>query len=269
MRSVWGDRGGGGWLPFHMGSVPVVRVLLVASAVVFLLYFLPATRGLALLLGFSVFGPSGRDWLVQPWAMLTYPLLVKDPISLLIQGLWLYMVGGSLERSWGARPFAALFFIFTALAAVAFVPAGYLFRADVGLAGLTLPLSALTVAWAALDPELEIYFWGVLPLKLKMLALVDVLLTYFYFGFTYGPLVAVFTLAGPAAAWYYVRKLPRLTFAGPARRPRTRFRELLRDEPPPRERVPRPNPLRRRQEQAEQERLRKLLGEDDDGPRVH
>jgi membrane associated rhomboid family serine protease len=239
----------------------VVRGLLIAVVVTFLLsFFAPASVVWML---YSVSGTSGMDWLLRPWSWFTYPFLVMDPLNVLFQGFWLYIVGGMLERSWGSRNFAALFFIFSAIAALAFVPAFYLLRAPVVLAGLTLPLSALTVAWAALDPEMEILFWGVLPLKAKMLALLDVLLVYFYFGFGYGPVVALFTLAGPAAAWYYVRKMPRLALGFRPSRPRPR--RLLREEPSSRERAPGINPLRNRQEQEEIARLRKLLGEDDDG----
>lgn len=264
MRSTWGsgsgNYGGGGWLPFSLHNVPVVRGLLIAAAVAFLLFFFTFAAGSPIYhwLAFQ----AGR-WSTRPWTWLTYPVMVTSPLSLLFAGYWLYLVGGSLERSWGSRSFAVLFFTFAALAALAFVPAFYLLGASVSLAGLWLPLSALTVAWAALDPEMEIWFWGILPLKLKALALIDVLLTYFSFGFAYGPVVGLFALAGPAAAYFYVRKMSRLNLAF-GRRQAPRIRPLLRPEPPPRERAPRPSLLRRRQEQREIERLRKLLGEDDD-----
>ena len=105
------------------------------------------------------------------------------------------------------------------------------------------------------------------------------------------PLVLVAVLASAAAAFFYVRKMPRLNLSSPRQRPRRygdrwapdlderprgRLSGLLRRDPESEER-PRPsaeerersgggfNPLKRRQEQAEMERLRKLLGEDDDG----
>ena len=138
------------------------------------------------------------------------------------------------------------------------------------LLGLSLPLAALVTAWAALDPEQESSFWGV-PVKAKTIALVWVLLIYFQFGLAYGdPIFALFSLAAPAAAFFYVRKLPRLNLdLRTARdwRPRREMPSgpLLRTETEERERVGGFNPLRKRQEQIEIERLRKLLGEDDDG----
>jgi membrane associated rhomboid family serine protease len=276
MRSNWGGggwaRGGGGsWLPFSLGGIPVVRGLLIAITATFLVHFATFQSG-APLVRWLAFSAGAPDWYVKPWTWLTYALLEVEFLNLLFQGFWLFVVGSILERSWGSRNFLALFFIFAAISALGFVPAYYLFGAPVALVGLVLPLSSLTVAWAAMDPEQEIFLWGVLPLKLKTLALIDVLIVYFSFGFGYGPLPALLTLVGPAAAFYYVRKLPRLDLGFQAR-PSRREPLLREDRPgrerPPRERVPREsapglNPLRRRQEREEMERLRKLLGEDDD-----
>jgi membrane associated rhomboid family serine protease len=267
--------GGGGWLPFSLASVPVVRGLLIAAAIGFLSFFFTLGQGTPLL-RLLEFRTTGMDW-ARIWTWATYGVMVTSPIALLFQGFWLYIVGGSLERTWGARNFLALFLIFSAIGAVAFIPATLIFGVPVALHGLILPLAALTVAWAALDPDLEIRLWGVLPIRLKTIALVNVLLVYFFFGFQYGPIVALFTLAAPAAGFYYVRKMPRLNLGtggiGEAFGRGRRQEPLLREDPPrrrredpiSRERVSRPNPLQRRKEQEELERLRKLLGEDDDG----
>lgn len=277
MRSTWGDNSGsyrgGNWLPFSFQGLPFIRGFLVAAAAVFLLYFLAfSLRGpLLLWLGYSVDARFGYDWLLRPWTWFTYPVLITSPFSLIFGGYWLYLAGGTLERSWGSRNFAALFLIFNAIAALAWVPAAYLFNVSFQLQGLMLPLCILTVAWAALDPELVFNIYGILPVKLKTLALIDVLFVYFSYGFGYGavgPLVGLFALVGPAAAIYYVRKLPRLNLGYRAPRSAPPRREpLLREDPSTRERVTRPNPFRKRQEQAEIERLRRLLGDDDDDGR--
>lgn len=253
-----GSSGGGSWLPFRLDSVPVVRGILVAVVASFLVFFFARSAVLWM--------PFRADAWTRPWTWFTYAVLETDPIGVLFQGFWLYVVGGMLERAWGSRNFLAIFLAFTAIAALAFVPAYYLLGTPVQLAGLVLPLSALTVAWAALDPELEVLLWGVLPLKAKLIALLDVLLVYFFFGFAYGPVAALFTLAGPAAAFYYVRKMPRLDLSWSVPSVRRRARRPAR-ETPPRERLPGGIP-RSRREQEELARLRKLLGEDDEGDRM-
>lgn len=223
-------------------------------------------------LTFLVRGRQDIGWLLQPWSLVTYPFVDPGPLGLLLQGYFLYLVGGILERSWGSRNFLAIFFIFTAVSSVALLVPAYLFNVRVDLIGLWLPLSTLVVAWAAMDPEAQIYIWGILPVKLKYVALADVLMISFSFISRYeelGPLVAVFALAGPAAAWFYVRKMPRLNLGFRAPQQERRRRPDLRVvEGRDRERVNGFNPLRARQEREEIERLRKLLGDGPDEPPV-
>ncbi len=269
MRGKFGLGEGGSWLPFGFYGIPVVRAVLVATVAVFLAFFLTLRSGPSIgqWLAFSLPGAGGLPWYARPWTWFLYPVLETSPISLLCQGLWLWIVGGMLERSWGSRNFAAIFAALTLIAAAAFVAAHYLFGPAVLLAGLILPLSGLTVAWAALEPDMEVNLWGCLPLKAKLIALIDVLLVYFFFGFAYGPLIALFTVAAPAAAWIYVRKLPRLRLSfgtGVRRRPPLRVERGGREAADP-ETMSRPGVLRSRREREEIERLRKLLGDDDEG----
>jgi len=269
MRREWGGSrrySGGSWLPFTWDGIPVTRGILIATVATFLLFFFTGQSG-GPIGEWVPFRSNGLDWLTRPWSWFTYPFLEMPSLWILLTLYVTYSLGGMLERSWGSRNFAALFFAFTAICALAFVPAAYLFHAPVTLVGLGLPLACLITAWAALDPELESCYWGV-PVKAKLIAAVIVALNYFSFGMSHGPLFALFVLAGPAAAWFYVRKMPRLNLGFRAPAPPRRREPLLREEPmgAERERVTGFNPLRKRQEQLEIERLRKLLGDDDDRP---
>jgi membrane associated rhomboid family serine protease len=279
MRRTWGPRGRfsglNSWLPFSTEGIPVVCGVSAAVVVTFLLFFFGVGLRPALLdgLAFSVAGRPGLSWLLKPWTLLTYPILVTDFFAVLFGVYWFFVAGGTLERSWGSNNFAALLAAFVAITPVGFILAALLFDVPFLVAGLWIPLCSLTVAWAATDPEQELRLWGVIPIKMKLLALIFALGIYFNYGFSTGPLgpvIGLFALAGPAAAYYYVRKMPRLSLG--YRAPRGgRFREPLLREPRARgmerEQVSRGfNPLRKRQEQLEIERLRKLLGDDDDRP---
>lgn len=265
MRSTWGEhrRGGGSWFPFDLSAIPATRGLLIALAVVFLAYFFGGQEA----------GPVGRwvpfntqSWLAHPWTLVTYPLLEIPTLFTIFTVLVLWSIGGSLERSWGSLNYLVLFFAAALVGSLAFLPAQALLGRPVLLAGTHLPLTAVVTAWAALDPEEEISFWG-MPVRKKTVALVWVLLNFFQFGLLYGnPLIGFLSLAAPAAAWLYVRRLPRLNLRAPSApfsRPAPP-RTLLREPPAERERVGGFDPLRRRREQREIERLRRLLGEDDD-----
>jgi len=278
MRPNWEDGRerryeGGAWLPFNWAAIPVTRALLFGTVGAFLLVFF--TGGLAGPVGRRLVFQSG-DWWLQPWSVLTYAFLEQPDIWLVVTLYVLYRYGGSLERAWGSVNFLVLFLGFTAIGALAFVPAALLLGEAVILVGLGVVLTALVTAWAAMDPELEVSVFG-LVVKAKFIAAVWVALSYFRFGSLYGPVMALFILAAPAAAFFYVRKLPRLNLSGP--RPGSTRREFdpdrwapdLREDPLPRRRGERPeqirsgfDPLRKRREQQEIERLRRLLGEDDD-----
>jgi len=245
-----------------------VRGILIACAAVMLMAFLTSQGGGSYWTTFLGFAPS--VWLHQPWSLLTYPFLVTSLLSLVFEGFWLYIVGGMLERSWGSRNFAVLFFIWTAICGVVLLPVYYLTggKIDVSLASLTLPNVCLTVAWAALDPDMELLFYGLIPVRAKWVALISVGYVFFTWGYAYGVPMSLLSLAGPAAAFYYVRKMPRLNLGFRAPRaaspPRRRAPLLREDAGPDRERVNRINPFAKKNEQQEIERLKRLLGEDDD-----
>ena len=278
MRRTWSDSSGGyqggSWLPFNWYSIPVTRALLFATVGVFILFFFTGQLQ-GPIWSWIPFRAADGYWYLRPWTWLTYPFLELPSLFILLTLYLLYSMGGMLERSWGSLNFAALFFAFTAVGELAFLVLVYLLGKPQmpPVFGLTLPLTALISAWAALDPELELNYWGVV-VKAKFFGAVAVVMSYFSYGLNYqDPILALFALAPPAAAWFYVRKMRRLNLSGSMRSPY--LGPDLRDSPPRQPRRPREdapervkgfNPLRRRQEQQEMERLRKLLGDDDDRP---
>ena len=279
MRSNWDDgrkrryRSGSPWLPFDWSSIPVTRGILIAALATFLTFFFTGQMGGIVwqLVPFQV-----TQW-YKAWTWFTYPFLEIPSLFTIFTVLILYQIGGSLERSWGSLNYLVLFLAVSALSALAFVPATLLLnRPMLPLLGFDLPLVAMVTAWAALDPDLKVCYWG-LQVRAKTIALIFAFLIYVQIGMALNdPLIAAFCFVGPLLAFLYVRKMPRLNLGRPSfslpRRPRTErpprlMREEFMDEDdlPGRERVPGSsrNPLRRRQEQMEIERLKKLLGEDD------
>ena len=273
MRGTWGEpkRSGGPWLPLDWQSIPFTRGLLITMAVVFLAYFFTGQDSGPIA---EIFLFRSDQWLHRPWTWFTYALLEMPSLWVIFTVLVLYQIGGSLERSWGSLNYGVLFFAFAGIGALAFIPALYILGKPVMLAGATIPLVSIVAAWAAIDPELEMCFWGI-PTRAKLIAALWVGLTYFQFGLGHrDPVLALCVLVAPAAAWFYVRKFPRLNLSIPrmgrsnprsARsRPSGPPPDLLREEVPDRERATGFNPLKKRREQMEIERLKRLLGEDDD-----
>lgn len=270
MRSTWGESP---LQPKGFYRIPVVRAVLLAEVAVFLLYFFlqPLREDLARGLLFRHPGGASWDWLGRPWTLLSYPFLITDLISLLLSCYWFYLCGGVLERSWGSVNFAAILAAFTLLGSLGLLAGSILLNLATGAGGLFLLGSACLVAWAAMDPDLELAVWGVVRIPLKFLALADVLLVYFNYGFRqdpWGPVFGLFSLLSLAFAWYYVRRLPRLNLSlgVPARRPAARAPRAARAETRgwSREQVRSTDARSRRRAQEEIAVLKKLLGEEDD-----
>lgn len=110
----------------------------------------------------------------QVWRIVTF--LIQPPSSSLlffvIALYFYYLLGTSLERTWGAFRFNLYFFggvLFHVIAAILVYV----------LTGLSLPLStgylnlSLFFAFAALYPDMQFLLFFIIPVKVKWLALVD------------------------------------------------------------------------------------------------
>lgn len=152
----------------------------------------------------------------KPWTVLTYPIVGGNPLCLLFTCYWLWIVGGSLERSWSSRTFAAFFFIVSAVSAAGVWVGGQMLRMETGLAGLWLPLASLTVAWCLINPGEIVLLFCILPIKTQYLMWVTIVLT--WVGFRH-PLLGLFGLWGIGATWLYMEHLRwGVSIAAPRRR---------------------------------------------------
>lgn len=184
---------------FQAGGAPFTKALIVANVLTFLALILGRAYGLIAYLGFDT-----AAVFIKPWSVLTYPILGECGILCLIFSVyWLWIVGSSLERSWGTRGFALFFFGISAVSALGLYVGATILGERVNLANIALPLAAVTIAWAMLNPEQQILFMFVIPLKLKHLALLDAALVFLWFG-QQNILLGVFGLVGCAASYWHV-----------------------------------------------------------------
>jgi hypothetical protein len=146
----------------------------------------------------------------RPWTLFTYPLYVSrgtDPISFLLMGFWIWIIGGSLERTWSTRIYALFLLAITILSALfVAIGAAMLLPTGLPLSGPFLPMSAVTVAWGMSNPDAVIYLYMILPVKGKWIAWLDMVMVYYIFGSMH-LLLGVFALGGCFAAWWYVRNM--------------------------------------------------------------
>lgn len=205
------------WLT-HDG-IPATKLIIVVNVFTFLLAWMGYGDHLEAYLGFHFV-----TTLRAPWTLFTYPLLgMIGPIGLLFGGYWLWIAGGSLERTWGTQAFVKFFFVISAISALGLYLGCLVTGQFVQAVGLWLPLAAVTVAFAMLNPEQTILFMFIIPLKLKYLALLSaglVFLSYGAVGQGSTPLatrliMGAFALSGCAASYWYARHGTRLDFGRP------------------------------------------------------
>ncbi|MDR5709270.1 MAG: rhomboid family intramembrane serine protease [Armatimonadota bacterium] len=177
------------------GDCPLTWALVLVNLFTFLLDFLgfPLSDAFA----FNTLSPLAR-----PWSFLTYPLVGADSIVGLLLGAYVFwLLGGSLERAWGGRDYL-LFLGLTILATALglWIGAALLNRVAV-LAGLWMPVAAVTVAWATLNPYERLLVYFAIPVEGRWLGLVAAVIVFFSFQFPLG----AFALGGCGVAWWYAR----------------------------------------------------------------
>ena len=208
------------------GGVPVTLALVGMNVLTFLAtFFSPGLVG-TFLQTELVFGI--RSVLHAPWTLLTYALVSLPPFSLwfVINLVFFWLSGGSLERSWGSQRFAVFFFALTLASSLSLLIGSLLLHGPLPLLyGVFLPWTGLIVAFCMLNPEQQItvYFF---PVRAKYLAIGVTAWTYLSYGSMMGPLLGLFSLGGVLAAFLYVRfarpwgdigsySTPRRSFSGP------------------------------------------------------
>lgn len=155
--------------------IPVTKGLAFGSGLVTLILFILARFNLDLSHWVALI-PG--EVLHKPWTALTYPLFDQSLVTMIFAILWLWFIGGSLERTWGGRRYSLLLLGVTLITGVCMSLAGWLIGGMVPVYGLWLPLVGLTWAWAETDPYREVLFWGIIPLKARWLAWLDAVLTF-------------------------------------------------------------------------------------------
>lgn len=200
-------------------------------------------------LGFMTF-----DAWSKPWTFVTYAFLSDSFIGVFFLCLWLWGVGGSVERELGTTRFLAVWFIFSILCAFGLWLGSVAFGTAAGMWGGWTPVAAITVIWGTRNPDLPVTLMFVLPITGRWLAWLSAALV--FFGAT-PPQLAPFAAAPLALAYFFAaNRFPFLTYSGVPRRPkgenaagaRKVYRQEYYDEV-----------KRREKAREEKERLRKLF----------
>jgi len=208
------------------GGAPVTMTILAVNIVTFLAAFFSPSLMLPFLVNEVAF--SVGSVLHAPWTLVTYPLVSIPPFSfwMILNWLFLWLTGSSLERGWGSTRYGVFFLGVTAASSLSLLVGGLLLHMGAPpLSDVFLPLTGLIVAFCMLNPEqsVTVYFF---PVKAKYLAIGVTVWTYLNYGTVLKPTLALFALGGILAAYLYVRfarpwdtigyySAPRQAFRGP------------------------------------------------------
>ena len=143
------------------------------------------------LLGWLTLEPAlivrGQVWRVISWVLIPP---TTQPISLLFLVLLYYSLGTVLERTWGTFRYNVYIFsglFFTVLAVFIFYAVYYfgfgmeISLSSVGLISTNYITMSIFLAFAAIYPEMEVYLYFILPIKMKWMALVYAAMALYYF----------------------------------------------------------------------------------------
>jgi membrane associated rhomboid family serine protease len=190
---------------FLQGGIPVTITLLALNVLTFLASFFSPVVATPLLLKYLAFNAPLA--LHLPWTFFTYPVVtVGFSLWMLVNWVFFWLSGGSLERSWGSTRYGIFFFALTAISAASLWIGGLIVRVPVMmLTDLFLPLTGLIVAFCMLNPTqtMVLYFF---PIQARWLALLVTGLVFFQYGSLFQNwMMGVFACGGILAAYLYMQ----------------------------------------------------------------
>lgn len=157
---------------------PVVKRLMIANAVIFLLLISSGSLRNFLYEWFSAYGSIG-GMLLQPWRVITYQFLhdsVEPNGQVIFRHLFgnmlgLFFFGRILEKHWGSRKFLIFYLtcgaaggvVYPILTSIGFLEKSYLIGASGSIFGIL-------AAVAILFPRVSVYILGVFPIPMWLLS---------------------------------------------------------------------------------------------------
>jgi membrane associated rhomboid family serine protease len=153
-----------------------VKKLLIANAVIWLLSVLTVRAGFPEIYELLALRPAdvlGAGWV---WQLATYMWLhsASDFMHILLNSLFLWMFGGSLEQMWGGRAFLKFYLICGVSAGVVVLVSGWWLSPGASTVGASGAVYGLVAAWALVLPRRLVYLFGVLPIKGWVFAVIPI-----------------------------------------------------------------------------------------------
>jgi membrane associated rhomboid family serine protease len=105
------------------------------------------------------------------WQPFTYMFAHENLTHILVNMLGLLFFGTAVEKEMGSREFL-FYYLLTGLLAGLFSLAAYLFMGmEVSLLGASGAIVAVLLAFATLQPNAQVLFWGIIPMRAPVMVI--------------------------------------------------------------------------------------------------
>ena len=166
------------------------------------------------------------------WTLIAYAFSHSDVLHILFNMLFLWVFGRLVEERYGPRNLTFLYLVAGLVAALLHLAVEAGRQVDIPMLGASGSVMGLTVVAAFLHPNLPIYIWGILPIKLKWLAVLFIVVDLAGMANQVGDPVAHSAHLGGALMGLLFYKLDLRPFDRPGRRDALqRLRDLFRRKP--------------------------------------
>jgi membrane associated rhomboid family serine protease len=169
---------GGGSVTIGVPPVtPMLRMIIIVNAALFLPMLLPPVR--AVLMQYVALTPN-KVLAGMIWQIVTYMGLHAGLGHIFLNMLFLWMFGGELERAWGPRAFLRYYLVCGVGGGVAIFVQGLIRGGDVPTLGASGALYGMIIAYGMLFSERRVLFMMMFPMKAKTFAMIFFFLALYY-----------------------------------------------------------------------------------------
>ncbi|HOK65493.1 MAG TPA: rhomboid family intramembrane serine protease [Anaerohalosphaeraceae bacterium] len=208
-RDSWGE-GGTLRLGEALRGWSIVKWLLVLNFVVFVLCISPTLGDF-----FFTWGAVWPETLLrslQVWRLITYQFLHWDAMHFLFNMIVLYFFGPILEHQWGSRTFLRFYLVSGAAGGLVYILLVLLHLLPAGpMAGASGALNAVLMAVAILYPNMLVFIYGLIPVRIVFLVGIMIILSLLRFATGQNAGGEAAHLTGLAAGALYVIYKPWFT----------------------------------------------------------
>jgi membrane associated rhomboid family serine protease len=166
---------------FGPAFTPIVKLLVIINAVVFLLQTITQLSGFTFLIDFFALNPAKVNQF-HIYQLLTYAFLHGDFFHILFNMLTLWMFGSELESYWGRKNFLIFFLLGAISGGVLTWGVNFFWKQGI-VVGASAGVFAVLIAYALIWPNREVLFMLIFPIKIKYVVfLIMVPMMFLYSG---------------------------------------------------------------------------------------